>query len=180
MVNGASPGPAPADQARASSSRLTRSNWRTWPRRCAARRRRRCSLLRPAQKPPASSPCRRCWLGLGRDPGPGAGQPVRAGPDAGPAWLAGSARHWPPGGGRRRRRGCGRAAQMLASFGCSSFRVGLVSAKPLSPKPGALSCHFSTPLLLSLRWIGAKLQWDIGLLQQLGRAPYAELQHSEG
>ena len=31
MVNGASPGPAPADQARASSSRLTRSSWRTWP-----------------------------------------------------------------------------------------------------------------------------------------------------
>ncbi len=31
MVNGPSPGPAPADQARASSSRLTRSSWRTWP-----------------------------------------------------------------------------------------------------------------------------------------------------
>ena len=33
MVNGASPGPAPARQARASSSRLTRSSWRTWPHR---------------------------------------------------------------------------------------------------------------------------------------------------
>ena len=33
MVNGASPGPAPTDQARASRSRLTRSNWRTWPHR---------------------------------------------------------------------------------------------------------------------------------------------------
>ena len=31
MVNGSSPGPAPADQAPASSSRLARSNWRTWP-----------------------------------------------------------------------------------------------------------------------------------------------------
>ena len=31
MVNGPSPGPAPADQAGASSSRLTRSSWRTWP-----------------------------------------------------------------------------------------------------------------------------------------------------
>ena len=31
MVNGPSPGPAPAAQARASSSRLTRSSWRTWP-----------------------------------------------------------------------------------------------------------------------------------------------------
>ena len=33
MVNGPSPGPAPADQARASNSRLTRSSWRTWPHR---------------------------------------------------------------------------------------------------------------------------------------------------
>ena len=33
MVNGASPGPAPAAQARDSSSRLTRSSWRTWPQR---------------------------------------------------------------------------------------------------------------------------------------------------
>ena len=33
MVNGPSPGPAPADQPRASSSRLTRSSWRTWPHR---------------------------------------------------------------------------------------------------------------------------------------------------
>ena len=33
MVRGASPGPAPAAQARASNSRLTRSNWRTWPHR---------------------------------------------------------------------------------------------------------------------------------------------------
>ena len=33
MVNGSSPGPAPAAQAWASTSRLTRSNWRTWPHR---------------------------------------------------------------------------------------------------------------------------------------------------
>ena len=31
MVSGPSPGPAPACQARASNSRLTRSSWRTWP-----------------------------------------------------------------------------------------------------------------------------------------------------
>ena len=31
MVNGASPGPAPAFQTRASNSRLTQSSWRTWP-----------------------------------------------------------------------------------------------------------------------------------------------------
>ena len=33
MVNGASPGPDPATQARASNWRLTRSSWRTWPHR---------------------------------------------------------------------------------------------------------------------------------------------------
>ena len=33
MLNGSSPGPAPAVQAPASNSRLTRSNWRTWPHR---------------------------------------------------------------------------------------------------------------------------------------------------
>ena len=33
MVRGASPDPAPACQARASNSRLTRSSWRTWPHR---------------------------------------------------------------------------------------------------------------------------------------------------
>ena len=33
MVRGVSPGPAPAAQARASNSRLTRSSWRTWPHR---------------------------------------------------------------------------------------------------------------------------------------------------
>ena len=33
MVRGPSPGSAPAAQARASSSRLTRSSWRTWPHR---------------------------------------------------------------------------------------------------------------------------------------------------
>ena len=33
MVRGASPGPAPADQARASNSRPTRSSWRTRPHR---------------------------------------------------------------------------------------------------------------------------------------------------
>ena len=33
IVNGSSPGPAPAAQARASAARLTRSSWRTWPHR---------------------------------------------------------------------------------------------------------------------------------------------------
>ena len=51
---------------------------------------------------------RQDWLGLAHRPGPGAGQPVGAGRDAGPGWTAGAARHWPPGGDRRRRCGCGR------------------------------------------------------------------------
>ena len=38
MVNGAPPGPAPAAQARASNSRLTRSSWRTWPHRKLCRK----------------------------------------------------------------------------------------------------------------------------------------------
>ena len=38
MVNGASPGPAPAFQTRASNSRLTRSSWRTWPHRKLSRK----------------------------------------------------------------------------------------------------------------------------------------------
>ena len=62
-------------------------------RRCATHRRRRCSRPQPAQMPPASSSCRRCWLGLGPGPGPGAGQPVGAGPGARPTWREGSARH---------------------------------------------------------------------------------------
>ena len=33
MVNVSSPGPAPADHARANNSRLARSSWRTWPQR---------------------------------------------------------------------------------------------------------------------------------------------------
>ena len=41
MVNGPSPGPAPAAQARASNFRLTRSSWRTWPHRKLHRKLRR-------------------------------------------------------------------------------------------------------------------------------------------
>ena len=179
MVNGPSPGPAPADQARASSSRLTRSSWRTWPPPEAAQEGPQGGwrldyaadgASRPAgaqhvgvvnavssgqkQKPPASSPCRRCWLGLGRDPGPGAGQPVRAGPDAGPAWLAGSAQHWPPGGGRQRRFGCGRGGHLLASFGCSWPGDGFLFQKPLSQmhRSTFLPLQHTATLIFSVDW----------------------------
>ena len=49
---------------------------------------------------------------------------------------------------------------MVASIGCSLFRVGSLSRKPLSPKPGALSYPLSTPRHSSFRWIGANR--DIG------------------
>ena len=43
-------------------------------------------------------------------------------------------RHWPPGGGRRRRFGSGRGGCVVASIGCSWFGVGFVFPKPLSQK----------------------------------------------
>ena len=46
---------------------------------------------------------------------------------------------------------------MIASFGCSSFGVGFLLQKPLSPKPVALSYRFTTPTRSSFRWIGAKV-----------------------
>ena len=36
------------------------------------------------------------------------------------------------------------AAPVVAPIGCSWFRVGLLSRKPLSPKPGPLSHPFNT------------------------------------
>ena len=46
--------------------------------------------------------CLRYWPAPARRPGQGDGQRVPAGPDAAPGWPEGAARHWPPGGGRRR------------------------------------------------------------------------------
>jgi len=65
-----------------------------------------------------------------------------------------AAQHWLPGGDRRKRFGCGRAAQVVASSGCSLFQGRLLFHKPLSPKPGALSYPLSTPRQSPLRWIG--------------------------
>ena len=89
MVNGASPGPVPACQARASNSRLTRSSWRTWPHRKLRRKvpkvdgaltvhpsaeATRVIILSPALARPGARPRSRC------------GQPVGAGPGAGRGW----------------------------------------------------------------------------------------------
>ena len=62
----------------------------------------------------------------------------------------GAVRHWPPDGGRRPAT-TGQGGCVVASFGCSSFWVGFLFQKPLSPKPGALSHPLSTPPASSCR-----------------------------
>ena len=59
--------------------------------------------------------------------------------------------HWPPD--RRRRRGCGRAAQVVASFGCSSFRAGFMCRNHF-PEAGStfLPLHNAATLILSVDW----------------------------
>ena len=143
MVNGPSPGPAPAAQARASSSRLTRSNWRTWPHRKLRRKvprkvprvdgafttQPRAPAVPPVrntsassmQSPPASADATRVTIlspvlaRPGARPKSRCRSTSRAVQDAWPGWLAGSAQHWPPDGGRRRRFGSGRGAPVAAS-----------------------------------------------------------------
>ena len=157
MVRGPSPGPAPAAQARAGSSRLTRSSWRTWPHRKLRRKvprvdgaltvPPRVQAVPPVRKhigvvdavaaghalrPPGSSACLRCWPAPARRPGQGDGQRVPAGPDAGRGWPAGADRHWPPGGDRQRRYGYGRAGCVVASIGCSFLWHCFAVTKPLS------------------------------------------------
>ena len=114
-----------------------RSRWRQPSRRYATRRRRRCSRHQPAPMPPGSASC----LPYSLDPSHLLGQrgfpPVYPVPGAGPASPEGSAQHWPPGGGHPRRFECGRGVPVVASYGCSSFRVGLSFQKPLSPKRGS-------------------------------------------
>ncbi len=84
-----------------------------------------------------------------------AGPPTPSVPDGEPASPAKATQHRPPGGDHRRRFECDRGRCVVASVGCSPFRVGFLFQKPLSPKPGALSYPFSTPTHSSLRWIGA-------------------------
>ena len=68
-----------------------------------------CPRESGGQPQPGSSSCRPCSPGPGRGQGRDGCGPVRAGPGAGPGWPAGPARHWPPGGDRRRRCGCSQA-----------------------------------------------------------------------
>ena len=179
MVNGPSPGPAPAAQAPASNCRLTRSSWRTWPHRklrrkvprvdgalitqprrdrfpqCAARRRRRCSRHRPdadATRVSTLSPT------LAR---PGAPTQVNMAVHQLAQSQMAAQRN------RQEQPSIGHQAvivegdvdavgllHLLASFGCSSPGTGFMCQKPLSPKPGALSYPFTTPPHSSFRWWG--------------------------
>ena len=166
MVNGASPGPAPAAQAPASNFRLThpagagklrrnvpkvegvRGSIRHRERqhvRFSARRRRQGrpqparhqgqQNVRPPGRISRSSGCRRVH------PVPGPGRRDRK---ESPALATRQ---------RRRRRGCGRLLSEHL-LGAPRDSLGLVSADNHYPRSlGALSYPFSTPLLLSLRWI---------------------------
>ena len=106
------------------------------------------------RRPPASLSCRPCSPALGPGPGPSVGQPVGAGRDAGSGWLAGSARHWPPGGDRRRRFGCGRDSCAVESIGYSLFLVGFLFQKPLSQLHRSTLLPFPpvATLIISVDW----------------------------
>ena len=168
MVNGPSPGPAPAAQARANSSRLTRSSWRTWPHRKL--RRKVLSVDGALTTQPmalAVPPLRNTSASAMQSPPARADatsvsilSPGLARPGVSPrsSWLSTSSlrpRWWAKVTGKSSpalatRRWSSKATWMgqgrcvLASVGCSSFRVGFLSQKPLSLKPGALSHPLST------------------------------------
>ena len=102
MVRGASTGPAPAAQARASSSRLTRSSWRTWPHRKLRRKVPRVDgALTTQPRAPAVPPVRNTSTSSMQSPPASAGatrviilSPVFARPGASPrsTWLSTSSR----------------------------------------------------------------------------------------
>ena len=117
MVNGASPGPAPATQARASNSRPTRSSWRTWPHRKLRRKvpsvdgaltvTPRVQAVLPVRKASASSiqspPARACPRESGgrRPPGSSACRRCWPGQERRPSPGADQPVHPDPGGGPR-------------------------------------------------------------------------------
>ena len=179
MVRGPSPGPAPAAQARASNSRLTEIQLADMAPPEAAQKGPQGGWRLDHAADGASRPAGAQHVGVVRMQSPPARaeatsvitlSPVLARPGARPrsrrrstssrkmpaqrGWH-GSAQHWPPGGGRQRRFGCGRGGHLLASFGCSC--LGTVSCfKSHYPRwTGALSYPFSTPRHSSFRWIGA-------------------------
>ena len=164
MVSGPSPGPARCPGA---CQQLPRSSWRTWPQRKLRRKVPRVdgALTVPPrvqavppvrntsassmQSPPASAEATSVPVfARPHRPGRGAAGRVRAGRDAGPGWREGAARHWPPGGGRRRY-GCGRT-----SIGCSLFWGRFENHYPRFK--GAPSCFFRASHMPSLGGFGLK------------------------
>ena len=93
---------------------------------------RACPRENGGRRPPGSSACRRCWPGLGHCLGRGTAGPVQTGQDAGPGWPEGAAQHWPPGGDRRRRCGCGRGRGVVAP----SYRFRTLTRRPPSVDSG--------------------------------------------
>ena len=63
-----------------------------------------------------------------------------------PGRPEGSARHWPPGGDRRRRCGCRRVGGVVASIGCSFSGTGLLFQNHYPRCAGALSYPFNPTL----------------------------------
>ena len=155
MVNGPSPGPAPAAQARDSNSRFTRSSWRTWPHRKLRRkvprvdgaltaqpmapvvppvRNTSASSMQspPAPRPPGSASCLPCSPAPAHLRGQRGCRRLHAGLGAGLGSPGGAARHWPPAGCRRMRYGCGRDGCVLAP----SCRFRTLTRRPPSVDSG--------------------------------------------
>ena len=183
MVNGASPGPEPAAQARDSSSGLTRSSWRTWPHRKLRRKVPRVDRALTAQpmapvvppvrntsassmqSPPASAEATRVSHLVARVRPPRGIAQVEALPDEfGQAEMPGQ-------GGRKEQPGIGHQTRIVEG---DLDTVGIVLWQHLLGDPcfwlvfclenhyprctGALSCLFRTLLHALPRWIGAKKQ----------------------
>ena len=168
-----------AAQARARSSRLTRSSWRTWPHRKLRRKvpnvdgalttqpstrpvlPERSASASSMQSPPASAEATRV---INLSPvlaRPGAltqvhvlvHQVFASAPGAAPRWRAAAARHWPPGGDRRRLFGCRRGLKWQHLKG-APFPGSVLRAKTIIQDSEehllTLSAHLSYPIL---RWI---------------------------
>ena len=174
MVNGPSPGPQPAAQPGFQHSRLTRSNWRTWPHRKLRRKVPRVDGALTSAADGATCPAGTQHVGVVNEVAPSQRRATRppysqqlvsrvrpprrvpqvdvavrrlhAGPGAGLGSPGAAAQHWPRGGGRQTRFGCGRDGCVLASIGCSLFWGRLTCCfKTIIPDSQELaSCRFRT------------------------------------
>ena len=169
MVNGPSPASATAAQARASSSRLTRSNWRAWPNR---KSRMKVPTVDGALTVKPSTPCRPAdsqrvgvvdaitTVQYRRHQGRHLVSRIRPPRDTSQANVPVHQPPQPQMTGRNRRQDqpgivhqpvivevdvdAAGVLKVVASDGCSLFRVGFSVKMPLSPKRGALLHPLST------------------------------------